>query len=242
MAKLNRPDTPLFAQIRGILAHDIESGAFEPSNLLPSEKELCERFGVSRITVRKAVSELADMGLVRKRQGLGTFATPRRYQSSLISLGGFTDGLSVSRGTPRRKILEKSEITADTRIAEQLGIEPGAPVLHLVRLLSDDTLPLTIDVTHYPLDHYPGFGDRIDTQSSTYQILREDYGVQFAEARRLLSVVYADEFQSEHLQCHPAEPLILIWKVIIDTGGRPVHTSRLYTVPDRVQLSVVTPA
>lgn len=235
-----QPAIPLHEQLRNILTHEIESGLYEQSRRLPSETELGKRFSVSRITVRRAVSELEAAGLVQRRQGQGTFVSGPRTATAILSLGGFSDQF-IAQGESRR-IVTAERITADAAIADSLGITEGAAVFHLVRVLSADGQPLAVDDCHYSLDRYPGLDSHITESTSTYRVLREEYGVRFAEVTRTIGASYASEDRAFLLDRPVNDPLTLIDKLVTDENGAVIHTSRLESVPARLRLRVVTTA
>ncbi|HWS51684.1 MAG TPA: GntR family transcriptional regulator, partial [Microbacterium sp.] len=107
---------PLHEQIRTLLMHEIEDGAYGESGKLPPEPELCARFGVSRITVRRAVADLEEIGLVHRQQGRGTFVTPARDVLGTMSVGGFADKV-VGDGAKSRRIMKAEVLPADERRA-----------------------------------------------------------------------------------------------------------------------------
>ena len=115
--------SPLYMQLKNSLTEAIQSGRYAPGDPVPTETQLCAQYGVSRITVRRAISELQDEGLLEKRHGKGTFVSFRRMETSLVDLAGFSDSYSLM-GYKVSKVL--------------LGIEPGSADL-LVSLLSSVT-------------------------------------------------------------------------------------------------------
>src|SRR5690349_3513479 len=129
---MDRAAPPLHEQVRNVLIHSIEAGEF-PDGRLPSEARLCERFGVSRITVRRAVSDLEGMGVVERQQGRGTFVVQRRSSLGTMSVQGFSDQLTGG-STPTRRIVGRDVTPADARTAEALGVTRGSPVLRLIRV------------------------------------------------------------------------------------------------------------
>lgn len=239
---LERPPIPLHEQVRNILTHEIESGVYAESGRLPVETELGERFGVSRITIRRAVGELEAEGLVQRKQGKGTFVRPRRTTTATLSLGGFSDQFLVGKIQPERVILLAETLPADADVAERLGIAAGADVFHLVRLLCTEGLPLALDDCHYALERFPGFDAMIDDSTSTYHVLRSSFGVRFKTVRREISVTYASEATAVALHRPENDPLVLIDKTVLDEAGVVVHTSRLECVPARMNLSIITTA
>ncbi len=237
---MDRAAPPLHEQVRNVLIHSIEAGEF-PDGRLPSEARLCERFGVSRITVRRAVSDLEGMGVVERQQGRGTFVVQRRSSLGTMSVQGFSDQLTGG-STPTRRIVGRDVTPADARTAEALGVTRGSPVLRLIRVFSIDGLPVGIDDSTYSLDRYPGFEQRIDDETSTYRVLREEYGARIARVERLIGIAYTDAQTAEWLDRPENDPLVLIEKVATDEDGHAVHTSRVLSVPSRMTLRTVATA
>jgi len=122
---------PAYVQLATILRHRIASGEFRPGDQLPSESQLCERYGVSPMTVRRVINRLADQGIVDTVQGLGTFAKP-------IDLGAATFDLRdlqrlLSGDDVNVRVLEASIRSADERVARKLDVEEGRRVVYIRR-------------------------------------------------------------------------------------------------------------
>jgi GntR family frlABCD operon transcriptional regulator len=236
---LDRPSIPLHEQLRNILTHEIESGEYEDTGRLPVEAELGERFGVSRITVRRAVSELEEAGLVQRRQGRGTFVTPRPATVATMAVGGFSDQFLGEGRNSTRGILLSERIEASAPVAAALGIEAGAPVLRLLRAFRLEGLPIATDEAHYSLDRYPDFDTKVTDTTSTYKLLREEYGARFATVQREIGVGYTSARSAEWLERPENDPIIAIDKLVTDVDGGVIHTSRIECVPARMKLTVV---
>lgn len=230
--------TPLHEQVRSLLMREIDAGTYAEGERLPSEPELCERFGVSRITVRRAVADLEGLGLVHRQQGRGTFVAPRREVVGTMTVGGFADKV-VGDGVKSRRIMRAEIIPAEEKHARRLGVPVGDPVFHLVRVFALDSTPLSIDDSRYSLTRFPDFDSHIDHDTSTYQVLRDVYGVEFSEMYREIDVGFTNEQTARWLGRPERDPLIVIRKRALDTHGEIVHTSRVKVVPSRVTLNMV---
>lgn len=239
MSVTDTNSAPLHEQIRNLLMHEIESGVYASVGKLPSEPELCARFGVSRITVRRAVADLEQLGLVHRQQGRGTFVAPSKVALGTMSVGGFADKL-VGDGVKTRKVMRAEVLDADEKRAARLDVPLGSPTLRLVRVFALDGVPLSIDVSRYSLLRYPGFDKKVGDDISTYQVLRDEYGVEFAEMHREIGVGFTNEQTAAWLQRPERDPLIVIRKRALDKAGVLVHTSRVRVVPSRVRLNVVS--
>ncbi|WP_456286575.1 GntR family transcriptional regulator [Microbacterium sp. JZ70] len=220
------------------LAQEIQDGRYSDTGRIPPEPELCERFGVSRITVRRAVADLEREGIVQRRQGTGTFVTDPPKLLSTMAIGGFADQLTAT-GRKSRSVKRADVSDADARTARALGISPGSPILRLERVFLLNDVPLSLDRSVYSLDRYPGFAQKIEDDTSTYEVLRSDYGVRFAEVRREVRVGYTTAETAGWLQRPEHDPLIVIEKVALDQDGAVIHISHVETVPSRVTLQMI---
>ncbi|GAB6856734.1 GntR family transcriptional regulator [Microbacterium xylanilyticum] len=233
--------TPLHEQVRSSLMHEIESGRYAEGERLPAEPELCERFGVSRITIRRAVADLERLGFVRRQQGRGTFVSPRRQIMGTMAVSGFADKV-VGEGVKESRIMRSETVPADEKQAARLEVPVGDPVFHLIRVFALDGVPLAIDDSRYSLTRYPGFDTRITEGTSTYQVLREEYGVEFSQMEREIGVGFTTAQTAGWLERPVRDPLLVVRKVALGRGGEVVHTSKVRVVPSRVTLNVVTRA
>jgi GntR family frlABCD operon transcriptional regulator len=220
------------------LAQEIQDGLYGETGRIPPEPELCERFGVSRVTVRRAVSDLEGQGIVQRRQGTGTFVTTPPKVLSTMAIGGFADQLTAT-GTKSRSVKRAEVAEADAQTALALGVAPGTAVLRLVRVFSLNGVPLSLDRSVYSLERFPGFAEKVHDDTSTYQVLREDYGVRFAEVQREVRVGYTTAETAQWLQRPEHDPLVVVEKVALDRDGEVIHISHVETVPSRVTLKTI---
>jgi GntR family transcriptional regulator len=143
--------TPLYAQIADELRKQIHLGSYEPSGLLPSEASLGAQFEVSRVTVRLAIGQLVQQGLVERQRGKGTFVKGKRLQHGLNTLRGFHDALVLQGLATDMKLLtvERRQLTKALR-ADMRTRRPNG--LFVRRLHSVQGIPIAIASTHLPPD------------------------------------------------------------------------------------------
>lgn len=229
----------LYEQVQTRLLHEIQSGEYAGFDRLPPEPELCARFGVSRITLRRAVAGLEEAGIVRRQQGRGTFVTRRRDKLGTLSLDGFSDLVS-GPGARSRKIISAEVEAADEEHANELEIAVGDPIFHLRRVLALDGVPLVLDSSRYPLSRYPGFDELIAENVSTYQVLREEYGVVFTEMHRDIGLEFPSSEAAAQLELSEPEPVLTVRKRALGEKAEVVHTTRGKLVASRLTLHVVS--
>jgi GntR family transcriptional regulator len=121
--------SPLYERVESVLAGDIADGSLPPETQLPPEDGLVERFKVSRTTVRKAIQNLVERGLVEVRRGKGTFVTQPKITQELTELTGFVEDMRAVGRTPAAWLLDKRIVAADETVAHQLALAPGTLVV-----------------------------------------------------------------------------------------------------------------
>lgn len=142
---------PLYDQLVDILTEKIEK-EYRPGDLLPSERELSERYGLSRTTVRLALQELEKLGMVVRQHGRGTFVADRSTQvANLSQTYSFTEHMRSLGREPETTILEFSELDADKNLAEHMGTRLGDRLFKLKRLRAADGIPMMVEVTYLPV-------------------------------------------------------------------------------------------
>ena len=239
LVNLQRSDTvPLYTQLKQRLVAAINEGQFKEGGLLPTEAQLCEMFNVSRITVRRAVSELQDEGILEKRHGKGTFVTVQRLETSLMTLDGFSETYSAQGVRHHSQILEIREGQADARAAKALQLEIGSQLLLVRRLITTRKGPLTLDESQFPSSLFPGLTAKLKDNISIYGLLRAEYEKSPVHVRRTISVRLAGQAERQVLACNPGEPLFDMEKVIYDRDHVPLQRSRLLTPCNRIVLTI----
>ncbi len=224
---------PLYEQLKQTLAGKILSGAYPYGFRLPGEMSLAEEYGVSRITVRRALSELVDEGYLFSRQGRGTFVSYRLLRHQLRTFGGFSESTDDGVRNKTSRILSKDVEGADPVVAGKLGIAPGTRVLRLLRVMAESSAPYMIDSAFFPEAMYPGLAGLLADDMSTFALMRERYGIVFARAYKTLGVVRAGIDHASLLGCVPGDPLFSVTKVIYDPRDVPVHYSHYFVLGDR---------
>src|SRR5215472_7045288 len=116
---------PRYHQLKEILREKIRAGEWKPGDIIPSERELSENYGISRMTARQAITDLVNEGVFYREQGKGTFVTKRKITQQLMRLTGFTEDISARGQRPGTKVLSAHMLPADETTAERLRISPG---------------------------------------------------------------------------------------------------------------------
>ena len=220
------------AQVARLLAERIGSGRIARGEALPPERELADQLGVSRATLRRALSDLAAAGLVERHQGRGTFVAGDRLSEDANALTSLTE-LGASRGlVASARVLELRVVEADDADSELFGIAPGAPVVLLHRLRLLDGLPVSLDRTRVPQEALPDLETLDFRRDSLYAAL--DRAGRGPGPRGLHGGGGAGRSgQSRLLEVAAGTPLLRASTVSRDTTGRVVEAGEMLYRGDR---------
>jgi GntR family transcriptional regulator len=228
-----KPGVPLHEQISSWLRRQIESGEWAPDAQLPSEHDLCEQFGVSRVTVRQALRTLEADGLIFRRQGLGSFVCDRKLPQGLVRLTDFSQDMARAGLRAESVVLHQEQEECPPGVASRLGVEPGSPVVRLDRLRLGDGDPIAFDQTWIPLFHAQLLAGRDLARETLYEILERDFGIPILSGRYRISAALADPAFAGPLGVCPGEALLLIERTSRTVGDRVVYFQRRFYRADR---------
>lgn len=166
---------PLYDQLVDILSEKIEH-EYRPGDLIPSERELSERYGLSRTTVRLALQELERLGLVVRQHGRGTFVADRSAQTTnLMQAYSFTEQMRDMGRDPLTTILEFSEVEADKNLVEHMNVRLGERLFKIKRLRSADAMPMMVERTYLPARKFLTLRRPMLEQKPLYDVIEQDF-------------------------------------------------------------------
>ncbi len=195
----------LYSKIKDQILDSIKDGRFGTGDKMPSENELCERFEVSRTTIRLALQQLELEGYISKVQGKGTFVNKKIVHRVLAPMQSFTE-LMIGQGlNPKTKVLEFTVIAADARLAEKLQIKTSAPVIRLVRLRHAGEEPIHYDVTCIPWECAPGLTAE-ECSGSLFRLLEGRFHIRIERSVETLEPVTASFDIAKHLHIREGTP------------------------------------
>jgi GntR family transcriptional regulator len=229
------------AQIEDWLADAIAAGQLRPGDRLPTEHDLSAWLGVSRMTLRHALGELAQRGLVTKSVGRngGTFVAEAKLEQDLTTLAGFSEQLRRHGKVAGARVLAAAQIPASPAAAAALGLAEGDPVHEVRRIRLADGRPMVIEHSLFPAALFPDLLDcRLD--GSLYELLEERYGQRPHRARELLEPVVAGVREAEALEVDEGAPLMLVERTAYSKAGQPLEFARDLFRGDRTRVVVWT--
>jgi DNA-binding GntR family transcriptional regulator len=225
-ASLDRASpVPLYFQIAQVVEAAIGSGAYRAGQLLDTELQLAERFGVSRPTVRQAIQQLVQQGLVVRRRGVGSLVVTQRIERP-VALTSLYDDLAASGCAPTTKLLAMHETGADVEVATALGLEVGDPVQSVERLRFANGEPLAVMRNYLPVDLVPAQVVRRELAvRGLYELLRE-YGIVLHAADQVIGARKPTASEARLLGTSRSATLLTMARTAFDRTGRAVEHGR----------------
>ena len=196
----------LHLQVKDAIVQLIKDGEYEPDSQLPTEAEFCDKYGVSRTTVRTALQQLVTEGYVYRKRGSGTFVSANKVKQVLTTtVERFTDQITMQGKKPLIKVLGLNVIPADDFLSELLNISEGEPinVLERIRYVNDE--PLQFEIAYLPWYQTPGL-NRKECEKSLYELLNVQFGLKVSKTIESLELFSADETTAEKLQIASGDP------------------------------------
>lgn len=230
---------PRHTQISEWLRDQIEQKKFDTDEKLPSENQLCEKFDVSRVTVRKALQTLENEGLIYRSQGLGSFVCDDRPRQSFIQLTDFEEDMQRAGLEPSSQVIKLTTEKASDQIAGILNIDSESTVVRLDRLRLGDGEPIAFDITWLPM-FYGQLIEGYDLKDETiYDILEKDFDIPVEKGYFRIEAENAGNYIAEHLQVTPGEALLLIDRISLTVGDKPIYYQKRYYRSDRIIYELV---
>lgn len=232
------PRSPIWKSIATTLTAEIAGGHYQTGDKLPTESELSDRFGVNRHTVRRALADLAQAGLVSSRRGAGVFVSITPTDYALGKRVRFHQNVLASGRTPSRKVQRLETRKADPREAAALALPPGSAV-HVIEGLSlADGTPLAMFRSVFPADRFPDLLAVFAANPSVTAALAACGVPDYTRADTRLTARSADVLQALNLRLPEGAPLLRSVAVNVDPAGRPVEYGITWFAGDRVALTI----
>lgn len=217
--------TPKYETVLKGLSQTIS--AMQPGDRLPSEQQIAAEYGVSNMTVRRALEVLSSAKRIVGIRGRGTFVA-RPSLTKQMTLGSFTESMRAAGMTARSEVLAMSWAEPSTIIAERLELDPGSRVFLVDRLRYGDDTPLCIERSALPAERFPGLLGH-DLGGSLYALLRQKYDVELGRADSRIAAVQPSAADAELLGIPASAPCLQVRARGHDLQGKVVEaTTSLY--------------
>jgi len=220
---------PLYYQLETIIRRSILSGEMAPGDALPSEEAFAREYGVSRITIRQALSSLEKDGLIVRKRGKGTFISKKRIFFNPFKFTGSLEDLTCIGIKTSTKVIDFRLTRVPESVMDRLRLPRGIEVVRIERLRLAEGYPYCYILNYLPLD----IGQKIQPDALTVKpllkILKDDLGIYLAEAVQTFEATIADTQVAPLLEIRVGEPLLKIERTAFDANQKPIeHVSILY--------------
>lgn len=224
---------PLYSEIASRAEQLITSGQWQEGDRLPPERQLCQQFGVSRATLRQALGELEERGLITRHQGRGTFVSRPRVHLPILGVFSIRDAMAAHGMKLTTRVLSVQTIEASRQLASDLACLPGDPIVYVERLRLGDGEPMVLDTAHLRADLFPGLESADFENRSLYEILETDYERTATEAQETLEPVILTPYECRRLGVPQHTTALLTRRVTTDSNGVVVALGHVLLRGDR---------
>ncbi len=231
---LSSGPVPLYHQLKQIVRGEIERGIYKPGDRLPSETEWIQKYAVSRITVRQALSELETEGVVVRRHGKGTYVAERHIEQDLVRLTDFVEDMELAGLSPSSQVLLFAHELASAHVAETLQVADGTEIVRIDRLRLANERPIAFDSTWLPLRFGMLLSQEMLRQETIYHILETRYDIPIEAGIFHITAANATAEQARALHVSAGAALLLIQRTSYTTGDLPIYVQERYYLPERV--------
>ena len=224
---------PMHHQVYLDLRSSLDDATWKPGDRVPTERDLARHYGVSLITVRRALAELAQQGRIERTRGRGTFVLRPRLDRDIASRASFADEMQERGLDPETRLISARPQSAVTTVAAALELESGSPTLYLERLRLAGGEPYLLEQVHLPAERFPGLLASDLEHASLYEMLATRYDTPVVRAREALEPVLLRAREAGLLAQRRGAAALLIEGIAFTTDDRPVEFGRTFVRGDR---------
>jgi GntR family transcriptional regulator len=230
---------PLYYQLKEVLRQQIRAGHLAPHTAIPSEPELVARYHVSRATVRQALNELVNEGLLYRQHGKGTFVCEPRVQQTQSELSSLSKDIRRRGKHPGGILLVSELIRGSESVRKRLELADEEQVIRLERLRSADDLPIALEIDYLPHPRASGIYKRAKevADGSLYSLMTSEGLIPYL-AEQTFKAETASAREAELLRIRPSEPGLRLTSTTFDSTGSPILYSESFYPGNRYDFQV----
>ncbi len=206
---------PLYIQLMNIIIYKIEN-FMQEDDKLDSEREICQKYDVSRTTVRQALDELEKKKYIYKVQGKGNFISPKIVAQDLVKVSSFTDEMKKLGKKPSSKLLAFEIIEPDHKIMNKLNLKENSLVFKIIRLRLADDIPHIYEISYLPYDKFEGLTRELLSENPMYEVLKNTFKVKISSAEEILESILLSKLESIYLCTPQGNPGLKIERITYD--------------------------
>jgi GntR family transcriptional regulator len=231
---------PLYYQVREALLTLITAGGLQEGSLIPTEREIGEKFHVSRITVRRAIDELVREGYLVAQQGKGTFVAQSKIDRRMAQMKSFSEQMLEEGHRPGSRLLSLRHEKTTGHIASLLNLQSDDRIWILERLRYADDEPICISITYLNLPPEVTLTlAELQREMSLWAIL-EKRGIQLKRTEATVQAVAAGSREAKLLNINDGDPLLLVEGIVYTTDDIPIEFHEMFNRGDRYKYSIQT--
>ncbi len=239
MAATSARRQPLYDQLVDLLSDKIES-EMQPGDMLPSERELAEKYGLSRTTVRLAMAELEELGLVARKHGKGTFVSSvSRAATDLAGAYSFTDQMRSMGRMPKTSVLDFELREASKAVSAHMDIKLGQKVYRMRRLRKADGIPMMVERSYIPANLFVGLTRHDVETKPLYEIIEQDYHNKIKSAEESFSARCARPGEAQLLGIEEGSPVLRLVRTTYNSKNLVVEYTRSVARADMFEYKIV---
>lgn len=231
---------PLYYQLVELLREQIQSGDLKPGDRLPSERELSEQVGISRMTVRQAVAFLSQDGTLVVQPGVGTFVAEPKLVHDTLHLLGFTEEMTRQGGTVSSRVLEQSLTVPPTYVANALNMQSGEEAVRIIRLRISEETPLLLETSYVPSQLCPGLENEDLESQSLYGLLQNRYDLKLESTRQTVEATIANDYEVQLFGVESGMAMILLEGLTYAEPGLPIEYVKAIYRGDRFKFELIS--
>ncbi len=237
--KLDPGPLPLYHQLEEDLRARIHAKEFVGGDALPTEEQMCEQYGVSRITVRRALDSLIAQGLIVRRRGVGSFVSTPKTGVQSVRLSGSLDEFLAAAGLLQTDVLSLSKVVAPPQVADFLMLDRGERVVQLEGVCRLKEAPVGYLRIYFPLAVGQLLKRKdIDSSSPVVRIIERKLNTRVARAEQVIEPDRAGEFAARHLGIDPDAPILRVTRVYYTAADQPIEVALMRYHPERYRYSI----
>jgi GntR family transcriptional regulator len=222
MAQIEQGVVPRYYQLKEILEKRIQSGEFQTGDQFPTDEQLCNEYGLSRGTVRRAVEMLIVAGLLRREQGRGTFINSPQKAPVFFRLASFDEEMKARGWEPSTTLISRRAFSANAEVAKHLQISTGEKAIEIIRLRLADEKPIAYETRYLSYKTCPQLLEEDLENQSIHSLLIDKYSIPLVRACYTVEARVLSQNEATHLQVEPGSAGFAIERVTYTLDDKPV--------------------
>lgn len=226
---------PRESAVESIIAYIAEHN-LSYGDKLPSERNMCEMWGLNRSTLRSALSKLTGNGTIEARHGSGIYYLGKKYSRMFRGLSSFESEISQQEIVHHSKVLVMEKVESDLRLAGIFGIVPEEPLWHLVRMRYSNGISLQLERCYFRVAQFPGIEEHDFALESLYRVFTDRYGYIPTKGEEVISITIAGD-DARYFEIDENAPLLRTESQTYDQHNHILEYTVTVARPDKVNLS-----